>query len=967
MNNTSMISVKPMAFAILLAFSGTAFGQLAPGTLPSAPAIANGTVGIANPVTNVMQITNTPGAIINWGSFSIGSSARVTFDQTAGPGSAVLNRVTGTDPSQILGRLESNGRVFLVNPNGVLFGAGSVVDAQSLIASTRDISNTNFLAGNYAFQGTSPGQIVVDNGAQITTAARGPNGQVWLFADKIAIQKAADMRAPDGQVMLAAGSQLQVGTSSLGNMLFTVTTTSANTIDTYGSIAAQRGAVAMFADSIVHSGQMSTGGGTGEILLMAARDITVKDGAIINASGENGEQGGRITLNAGNRMTIEALASVAADGSSQAGNGGQIDLVAYDLQVSPVTSGMGNVHASARASGAANGDVRILPRSLPVDVQSSSGPVPATLSSGTDMYPAVTHLADGTSVVTWMSMDLPANVAWDTSYSTIYMQRFAANGQPLGGRVQVGSMMGKQSFPTVTPTQDGGFLIAWSDGRTGRREVWARTFGANGMPLSTDMKLSTDAGDQDNVKVATLADGRMLVTWSSRPSITPLVIDIRGQLMDAKGNPIAAPFTINMTGVADKGSQYRPDIAPLADGGFVVTYHANAPGSFNADAFGRRFDRNGTPIGPEFSIAASLKSDWRIAAKGLLDGGYIVVWDTVDAAGATRLLYRRYDARGVMVTGDTAVGFASGGTGQSFAQLTPMADGGYVIAWMSYQNGTGNSNPDVYAQRFSANGQAVAAPKLIAGGVAAQWEPRIAATADNGYSVTWYTNQNGGNLDIYAQRFASPVQQAAVAGSTGGELRNRGYATAPGMANGQLAAPVLILPNAAPVVAPTSAVPETSVPPTATTPSPVPETVVPPTGTNTTAPTETEPSAEGSKPEGGTPNLHAQPTIGPAQQAIGASNAIGELRSRGYPPALERPNDPTSEPASRSATELTGKTESALNPIRLVTPSSQSDFVLPGSAPVFENKLLVTPIRGAIGTIIGYSVSKEKKPSALSK
>jgi hypothetical protein len=500
--------------------------------------------------------------------------------------------------------------------------------------------------------------------------------------------------------------------------------------------------------------------------------------------------------------------------------------------------------------------------------------------------------------------------------------------------------------------------------------------------LSADMKLSADAGDQDNVKVATLADGRMLVTWSSRPSTTPLVIDIRGQLIDAKGNPIAAPFTINMTGVADKGSQYRPEIAPLADGGFVVTYHANAPGTFNADAFGRRFDRNGTPIGPEFSIAASAKDDWRIATKGLLDGGYIVVWDTVDSAGANRLLYRRYDARGVMVTGDTAVGFASGGTGQSFAQLTPMADGGYVIAWMSYQNGTGNSNPDVYAQRFAASGQAVAAPKLIAGGVSAQWEPRIAATADNGYTVTWYTNQNGGNLDIYAQRFASPAQQATVAGSTSGELRNRGYATAPGMTNGSLSAPVLVLPNLEPVVATTSPVPEAPVPPTATTTSPVPEAsepptatstspvpeaVEPPTGTNTTATTVTAPSAEGRGVEGGTPNIHAQPTISPAQQAIVASNAIGELRSRGYPPALERPNEPISEPASRTASQPAGKTESALNPIRLVTPTGQSDFVLPGSAPVFENKLLVTPIRDTTGTIVGYNVSKEKKPSAPAK
>jgi filamentous hemagglutinin family protein len=895
MNDNLMLSVKPMAFAVILAFSGSAWAQVAAGTLPTGASVANGTVGMST-ASNVMHITNTPGAIVNWNSFSIGASARVTIEQSGGPQSSILNRVTGIDPSQILGRLDSNGRVFLVNPNGVLFGAGSVVDVQGMIASTRDISNKDFLSGNYLFEGTSPGQVVVDNGAQITTAAQGPNGQVWLFADKIAVQEAANISTPGGQVVLAAGSRLHVGTNSLGNMTFTVATESANTIDTYGSIAAQRGAVGMFADSIVHSGQITTAGGAGEILLMAARDITVKDGAVINASGESGEDGGHITLNAGNLLKIDPLASVAADGGNQAGNGGQIDLIAYDLQVSPVTSGMGNVHASARAPGAANGDVRVMSRAVPVDVQSNSGPTPVTLSSNKDMYPAVTHLSDGTSVVIWMSMDLPANVLWSVTYSTVYMQRYAANGQPLGGRLQVGSVMGNQSSPSVTAMQDGGFLIAWSDGRTGRREVWSRTFGANGMPISPEMKLSFDTGDQDNVKVSTLADGRMLTTWSSRASVSPLVIDIRGQLLDSKGNPIAATFTINMTGAADKGYQYRPDIAPLADGGFVVTYHASAPGAYNADAFGRRFDRNGAPVGPEFTIAGTSKDDWRVAAKGLLDGGYIMVWDTVDSAGANRLLYRRYDARGVMVKGDTAVGYASGGIGQSFAQVTPMADGGYVIAWMSYQNGTGNSNADAYAQRFSANGEPESVPKLIAGGVASQWEPRIAATADNGYTVTWESNQNGGNLDIYTQRFESPVQQANVANSTSGELRNRGYATASGIMNAQLSDPVLI--------------------------EPIPVQVAP---------------------------------VAPVAPTVSVISSLSETAA---------PVSSTTKTSSTEGNTSSGKTESALNAVRQVTPTGQDDFKLPGSSPVFADPVTVRAIRNTAGTVMSYSISLPRSTSA---
>lgn len=830
MNIASPLNIRPIALAIALAFSGSAFAQIAANTLPTGANVVSGTVGITNPAADVMRITNTPGAIVNWQTFSIGSAARVSIEQS-GPNSAILNRVTGVDPSQIMGRLDSNGRVFLINPNGVLFGAGSVVDVQSLIASTRDISNTNFLDGNYLFEGGGTAPITVANGAQITTA-NGPNGQVWLFASQVKLEQGSQITAPDGQVVLAAGSQMQVGANSLGNMTFTVATGSANTIDSYGTIAAHRGAVGMFADSIVQGGQLATS----EALLMAARDITVKDGGTVNADGEAGQGGGSVVLNAGNRLQIDARASVSADGSAEGGNGGRIDLIAYDLQVSPVASGMGNVHASGRAPGAQNGEVRVMPRAMPVAAQPANGEFVVSLSSGKDMYPEVTHLADGSFVVTWMSMDLPPNVIWDVKYSTAYAQRFSASGQPIGGRIQLGSLTGNQSFPSITAGRNGGFLAAWSDGRTGRREVWGRRFDANGMPVGGDLKLSSDLGDQDNVKVSTLADGRFLTTWSSRSSLSPLAIDVRGQLLDENGVPVGAAFTINATGTADVGYQYRPEIAPMADGGFVVTYHASIPNAYNANAYGRRFDRNGTPVGPEFVIAASPVNDWRAATRGLVDGGFIVVWDTVDSAGANRLYYRRYDANGTLVQSDTPVGEAPGGTGQSFAQVASMADGGFVITWMSYQNGTSNSNADVYAQRFAANGMPVEAPRLIAGGLAAQNEPRIAATADGGYTVSWYSNQNGG-LDIMAQRFATPAQQAVVAERVSGELTNRGYATAAGVVNGTYSPPAPVEPTPTPVEPTPTPIEPT---PTPVEPTPVPTEPAPiePTPTPTKEKTE---------------------------------------------------------------------------------------------------------------------------------
>jgi filamentous hemagglutinin family protein len=113
--------LKPVYAAILLAVVvQTAQANPIGGT------VAAGQASFAT-TGNTLTVTNTPGTIINWQGFSIGANETTRFaQQIASP--AVLNRVVSNDPSNILGTLQSNGRVFLINPNGIVFGAGSTVD-----------------------------------------------------------------------------------------------------------------------------------------------------------------------------------------------------------------------------------------------------------------------------------------------------------------------------------------------------------------------------------------------------------------------------------------------------------------------------------------------------------------------------------------------------------------------------------------------------------------------------------------------------------------------------------------------------------------------------------------------------------------------------------------------------------------------------------------------------------------------
>ena len=111
---------------------------------PTGPVVANGQVSIIQN-GNLLQITNSPSSIINWQSFSIGASEITRFLQQSNS-SAVLNRVVTQNPSSILGALQSNGRVFLINPNGILFGAGAQIDVAGLVASSLKLSDADFLA-----------------------------------------------------------------------------------------------------------------------------------------------------------------------------------------------------------------------------------------------------------------------------------------------------------------------------------------------------------------------------------------------------------------------------------------------------------------------------------------------------------------------------------------------------------------------------------------------------------------------------------------------------------------------------------------------------------------------------------------------------------------------------------------------------------------------------------------------------
>ncbi len=250
---------------------------------PTGPTVVHGSAQFARPGANALHVTTSPNAIINWQGFSIGASDVTRFIQQSAS-SAVLNRVTGPDPSSILGQLLSNGRVFLINPHGIVFGEGAMVDTAGLVASTLNISDADFRAGRYRFDG-GPDAGGIANQGLIKAGA----GGVFLLAPNV--ENSGVIRTRGGDLVLAAGRSITLTSLDLDGVRVEVQAPEDEALN-LGTLIAERGAAGVFAGSIRNVGTVEanavTVGEDGVIRLVAQGDVTLEAGGRIAAEGPSG-------------------------------------------------------------------------------------------------------------------------------------------------------------------------------------------------------------------------------------------------------------------------------------------------------------------------------------------------------------------------------------------------------------------------------------------------------------------------------------------------------------------------------------------------------------------------------------------------------------------------------------------------------------------------------------------------------
>ncbi len=293
--------------------------------LPAGEQVVAGQVNVARPSQQQLNINQgSSSAIVNWQSFSIGATERVSIQQPSSS-SVLLNRVVGNDPTQIFGQLNANGRVFLVNPSGVLFAPGAQVNTGSLIASTLDIDNSDFLSGRYLFTGNRPGSVV--NRGTLTAA---DGGTIALLGGSVTNDGVVAARL--GTVALGAGERMTLDFQGDGLTQLRVDSPAVQaSIANGGAIVADGGQIVMraqAAEGLAATVVNQTGTvrarslveRNGRIVLDGGTNGDTLVGGQVDASGvASGQQGGSIQVT-GHNIAIVSGAELSARGDAGGGS-----------------------------------------------------------------------------------------------------------------------------------------------------------------------------------------------------------------------------------------------------------------------------------------------------------------------------------------------------------------------------------------------------------------------------------------------------------------------------------------------------------------------------------------------------------------------------------------------------------------------------------------------------------------------
>jgi len=388
-----------------------------------------------------------------------------------------------------------------------------------------------------------------------------------------------------------------------------------------------------------------------------------------------------------------------------------------------------------------------------------------TFTTNSQQNPAIAMDADGDFVVVWESINQ------DGSSYGVYAQRYNASGVAQGGEFRVNTFTtGNQQAPAVAMDASGDFVVTWrGNGLDDSNGIYAQRYSATGVAQGTEFLVNTETSNlQTEPAIAIDADGDFVVTWSG---YGPFLegYEIYAQRYNASGVAQGSEFQVN-TVVID--NQTVPTVAMDADGDFVVAWQSYYQDGDSDGIYAQRYNRTGTSVGSEFKVNTFTTNRQRAPAIALdADGDFVVAWHSAQDGSGYGVYAQRYNASGVALGGEFRVNSYTTNT-QSMPTIAMDADGDFVVSWSS--SGQDGNDYGVYAQRYSATGLAQGAEfKANTFTTLRQLASAVALDADGDFAITWSSaSQDGAGTGIYAQRYQADTLTPSLAVTTSGATTN---------------------------------------------------------------------------------------------------------------------------------------------------------------------------------------------------
>ncbi len=319
-----------------------------------------------------------------------------------------------------------------------------------------------------------------------------------------------------------------------------------------------------------------------------------------------------------------------------------------------------------------------------------------------------------------------------------------AAGMAVGADIAVNLTLPQdQERPGVAQLANGALAFVFEDESTANGQILLRRFDPGLAPIGGEQRVNaTDNGERREPVIAALAGGGFVVAWSASGAAGD-PWDVALRRFDAAASPLD-PTDVPVNTIT-LGTQFRPQIAPLAGGGFVVCW-VGKTGGVGQDIFYRRFSAGGAAVDASDVLANGLGADPVTAGDqgspgigALQDGGFVIVYEDRNSAEVFGV---RIGAGGAALD---APGEASGhkqflvNAASPFPQTSPavagLASGGFVVTYNTETNGTAASR-QVAGRVFSANG--IGGGEFTVGSHPDRWQDsRLAALPNGDFAVAW--------------------------------------------------------------------------------------------------------------------------------------------------------------------------------------------------------------------------------------